>query len=125
MNGSHVYSSLREQPSVRDRLRTMSHEIRDTDLSPARACELLAKLTALMGNIAEEVTDAELAYARVLSDAYHVEAKANRAKIAAETTPEYRRKREARDAAYLVEKLTQALKVIIRQSEAEMKAIGR
>ena len=103
----------------------MSHEIRDSDLTPARACDLLAKLTALMGNIAEEVTDAEIVYARVLSDAYHVEAKANRAKIAAETTNEYRRKREARDAAYLVEKLTQALKVIIRQHGTEMQALGR
>lgn len=103
----------------------MTHEIRDTDLTPVRACELLAKLTALMGNIAEEVTDAELAYTRVLSDAYQAEQKANRAKIAAEITPEYRRKREARDAAYLVEKLTQSLKVIIRQRETEMKALGR
>lgn len=103
----------------------MSVEIRDHELTPARACELLAKLTALMGNIAEEVTDAELAFTRVLADAYQHEQKANRAKIAAETSLEYRRKREARDAAYLVEKLTQALKVIIRQHEAEMRSLGR
>ena len=101
----------------------MANEIRDTSLSPERACVLLAKLTALMGNISEELTDAELAYNLVLAKAYEQEAKANRAKILAECSPEYRRKREAKDAAYLVEKLTQSLKAILRQSEAEMRSL--
>lgn len=101
----------------------MASEIRDTDLTPARACELLAKLTALMGNVSEEVTAAEFAFNLVLANAYQSEQKANRAKIQAETSQEYLRKREARDAAYLVEKLTQSLKVIIRQHEAEMRTV--
>ena len=111
------------QRSVRDLVRGMASEIRDTSLTPERACALLAKLTALMGNIAEELTEAELAYNLVLSHAYQSEATANRAKILAECTPEYRRKREAKDAAYLVEKLTQSLKAILRQHEAELRSL--
>jgi len=103
----------------------MATVIRDEELSPARACDLLAKLTALMGNVGEELTAAELAYTRVLANCYETEQKANRARIKAETSLEYQRKREAKDAAYLVEKLTQALKVIIRQQEAEMRSLGR
>ena len=43
--------AARQPESVRERLQRMTTEIRDTDLAPARACVLLAKLTALMGNI--------------------------------------------------------------------------
>lgn len=102
----------------------MAGEIRDTEhLSPARSCELLAKLTALMGNVTEEVTIAELAYNKILSDEYAKEQTANRAKIQAQATGQYERLRHAKDAAYVVEKLTQSLKVIIRQQESEFRGV--
>lgn len=99
----------------------MQSEIRDTDLGPERACVLLAKLTALLGNCNSELTDAEFAYNVVYLQHFETEGVANRAKIRAEVTPEYRRKREAKDATVLVERLIQSLKVIIRQHSEEMR----
>ena len=49
------------------------------------------------------------------------EAKANRAKIRAETSPEYQRKREARDTKELVQELVRSLKYFLRSKEEEMR----
>lgn len=99
----------------------MQVEIRDYDLTPDRACVLLAKLTAILGNCHAELTDAEIAFNEVLLTHLDSEEAANRAKIRAETTPEYRRKREASDTAKLVIALTQSLKTIIRHQGEEMR----
>lgn len=107
--------------TVRDLVRAMQTEIRDRDLSPERSCALLAKLTALLGNCSEEIREAEYAYAVVLLKHLESEEAANRAKIRAETTPEYARKREARDTKELVTELIRSLKYILRATEEEMR----
>jgi hypothetical protein len=107
--------------TVRELVKQIQVEIRDTDLQPARAAELLTKLTALLGNCFEEIREADHAYALVLLACLESEAKANRAKIRAETSPEYRRKREARDTRDLVQELIGSLKYLLRSAEAEMR----
>jgi hypothetical protein len=107
--------------TVRELVKQIQIEIRDTDLQPARAAELLTKLTALLGNCFEEIREADHVYALVLLSCLESEAKANRAKIRAETSPEYRRKREARDTRDLVQELIGSLKYLLRSAEAEMR----
>ncbi len=107
--------------TVRDIIRTMQVEIRDTDLQPARAAELLAKLTALMGNCNDEIRIADQAYAVCLLGHLEQEEKANRARIRAEISPEYARKREARDTKELVIELVRSLKYLLRSAEEEMR----
>jgi hypothetical protein len=99
----------------------MQAELRDTDVSPERACVLLAKLTALLGNCNDEIRRADAAYAVVLLRHLEGEEAANRAKIRAETTEEYERKREARDTKELVVELVRSLKYILRSQEEEMR----
>jgi hypothetical protein len=111
----------RPRDSVRDLVRGMQSEIRETDLQPERACVLLARLTALLGNCNSEVTDAEIAYNEHLLACLNADEAANRAKIRAETSPEYRRKREARDTKELVVELVRSLKYILRSAEEEMR----
>lgn len=91
------------------------------DLSPERASALCVTLTALLGNVADEIRDADMVYATVLLQALDAETKANRAKIRAETTPEYRRKREARDTLMLVQELIRSLRQMLRTLSDEMK----
>lgn len=102
-------------------IRQMQIEIRDTDLQPDRAAELLNKLTALVGNCNDEIRVADQEYARVLLDALNAEEKANRARILAETTPQYRRKREARDTKELTLELIRSLKYFLRSKTEEMR----
>lgn len=99
----------------------MQAEIRDTELQPDRAAELLTRLTALIGNINDEIRDADMEYAHVLLEALEGEEAASRAKIRAETSPQYGRKREARDTKELTLELIRSLKYFLRAKAEEMR----
>lgn len=102
-------------------VREMQREIRDTDLQPDRAAELLAKLTAIIGNCNDEIRKADHDYAVILLHCLDSDEAANRAKIRAETTAEYARKREARDTKELCVELVRSLKYMLRSKEEEMR----
>ena len=99
----------------------IQREVRDTDLSPARASELLMRLTALTGNCSAEIRERDMEFAAVYLQCLETEGKANRAKIVAETTPAYHKKREARDTKELVEQMIGSLKYYLRTLESEMR----
>jgi hypothetical protein len=102
-------------------VREIQIEIRDKELHPGRAAELLARLTALLGNTLEEIRAAEYHYSVVLLKYLDSDEAANRAKIRAETTPEFMRKREARDTKELVVQLIGGLKYMLRTQAEEMR----
>lgn len=107
--------------TVRDLVRAAQREIRDTaDLQPDRAAELLNHLAALMGNCNDEIREADAAYAAVLLAHLESSEKANRARIKAETSPEYQRKREARDTKELIVELARSLKYFLRAKADEL-----
>ena len=107
--------------TVRDFIKAYQREIRDTDLQPDRAAELLVKLTALMGNCNDQIREADADYATILLSFLEADEAANRAKIRAETTPAYQRKREARDTKELVVELCRSLKYLLKSKEEEMR----
>lgn len=107
--------------TVREILKTAQREIAAGNLLPLRAAELLTKLTALIGNVAEEIREADAAYATVLLHYLESEEAASRAKIRAETTQQYLRKREARDTKELLIEMIRSLKVYLRTQEEEMR----
>ena len=108
--------------TIRGHIRMVQDEVRDTaDLQPDRAAELLNRLAALIGNCNDEIRDADCAYADVLLKCLDSDEAASRAKIRAETSPEYRRKREARDTKELAETLIGTLKYFLRSKESEMR----
>lgn len=107
--------------TVRDMVRALQTEARTGDISPARAAQMLVELTALLGNCSEEIRHADHRYAVVLLTFLDSDEAANRAKIRAETSPEYLRKREARDTRELVIELVRSLKYLIKCAEEEMR----
>ncbi len=112
--------------TVRKLVATAQTEIRDTaDLQPERARALLAHLSALLGNINDEIRKADGAYADVLLRCLESEEAANRAKVRAECSPEFQRKREARDTKELAVELIRSLKYLLRSVEEEMRLAGR
>ena len=109
--------------TVRGFVREIQVEVRETvDLLPDRAAELLNRLSALYGNISDEIRAADAAYAVVLLQHLETSEKANRAKIRAETTPEFARAREARDTRELAIELSRALKYFLRVKSDELRA---
>jgi hypothetical protein len=107
--------------TVRELVRGYQREIQQTaDLQPERAADLLMKLTALMGNVADEIRDADAEYGVTLLHFLDSEKKANRARIRAEISPEYRRKQEARDTKELIVELARSLKYFLRAKAEEL-----
>ena len=96
-------------------------EIRDADLPPHRAAELLNMMTSLLGSCNEAIRTADMKYMLVYKTYLDSMEKANRAKIAAECSDEFMRKCEARDAKGEVEALIAALKYYLRSAENEMR----
>ena len=113
--------SMRTDTSVREMVRAIQAEVRDTDLSPVRASEVLMRLTALLGNVLEEIREADQEYATTLLECLSAHDKANRARIVAETSPQYRRRQEARNTRELIQEMVRSLKVFIRAQSEEMK----
>lgn len=109
-------------PTVRGLVRLIQVEVRDTpDLQPDRAAALLNQLTALIGNCNDQIREADGAYAAVLLKCLDSNEAANRARIRAETSPEYQQKREARDTKELAVELARSLKYFLRSKEEEMR----
>lgn len=108
--------------SVRDLIGGIQRTVRDSvDLPPTQAAELLNKLTALLGNVLNEVREREIAYRTVLADCRRKFEKANAAKIEAETTPQYGAWREAQDTKVLTEELIISLRTSVRLHTEEMR----
>lgn len=107
--------------TVRGLVREVQIEVRDTpDLQPDRAAALLNRLAALIGNVNDEIRACDAAYAEVLLGCLDSDEAANRAKIRAETTPAYQRKREARDTKELAVELARSLKFFLRSKAEEL-----
>ena len=111
--------------TVRDMVREIQREaLSPADLTPDRAAEMLMTLAALISNVAEEIRNADQEYAVTLLHFLDVEKKANRARIRAEISSEYRRKQEARDTKELVMELIRSLKYLMRAKQDEYHYAG-
>lgn len=105
--------------TVRDIIKDMQQEIQKGDLQAPRAAEMLTELSALIGNCNDAIRISDLAYNKILLKWLDIETKANRAKIQAETTPEYDAKQIARNTKELALEMIRSLKYFVRQKEDE------
>lgn len=108
------------QPTVRERIKGIQAELRDGALTPDIARECLVTLTALLGNVHDEQRVADHEYKLVLLGCLQTHDKANRARIAAEVTPQFQRAREAKDTADLVVEMVRSCKCYLRSLDTEM-----
>lgn len=111
--------------TVREMVRAMQTEMRHPGLLPERAREILVQLSSLYGNCLDEMREADHAYSVVLLQCLDANEAANRAKIRAQISPEYQRKREASDIAELVLESIRSIKVVLKSLESEMRELHR
>src|SRR3990167_2288620 len=107
--------------NIREMIKGIQEEVLKGDLLPGRASELLNTLSALIGNINDEIRRRDIEYSQTLLRALEGQEKANRAKIVAECSPEYLAKREARDTKELSLEMIRSLKYYLRAKEEEMR----
>ena len=107
--------------TIRDMVQAIQIEVRDTDILPQRAAELLMKATALVGNVNTEIREADAAFNQVLLTCLDGDEAANRARSRADVRPEEARRREARDTLTLLVEVIRSLKVFIKAQQEEMR----
>lgn len=105
--------------TIREHIQSIQEEVVKGDLLPGRAAELLNTLSALIGNVNDEIRRCDVAYSQCLLKWLGIEEKANRAKITAETKPEYEAKMAARHTKELCLEMIRSLKYYLRAKEEE------
>lgn len=105
--------------TVRERIAAIHAQQLKGETTPVQAAQWLATLSALVGNVLTEIREAEADYNGVYVGFLDSEGKANRAKIRAELSPEYRRLKEAKDTLTLVESMCSGLRYLVKAHETE------
>lgn len=113
-----------EELTIRERIQSYQNEILAGSLMPQRASEILTEISALLGNINEQIKNCDIAYNKVLLGFYETEEKANRAKIKADISPEYEAMRDARNVEKVATELIKSLKYLLRSMENEFRQGG-
>ena len=111
--------------SIREQIKVIQQEIGQGDIPPTRAVEMLNQLSALLGNINDQIILCDNSYAKRLLLEYEESEKANRAKIKAEISDEYRDKMVARATKELTVELIRSLKYFIRSLETVYREGGQ
>jgi hypothetical protein len=110
------------EKTIRQRIESYQSEISAGNLMPQRAAEILVEISALLGNINNEIVTRDIAYNKVLLDCYNTQESANRAKIVAGTLPEYEAMRQAKNTKEAAVDLERSLKYFLKASEEEFRA---
>lgn len=110
-----------KEGTVRERVKKIQGDLRDGALTPDLTRESLVTLTALLGNVQDEQRVADHEYKLVLLGCLQTHDKANRARIAAEVTPQFQRARAAKDTADLVVEMIRSCKAYLRSLDEEMR----
>jgi hypothetical protein len=107
--------------TIRERIQSYQSEILKGNLMPQRAAEILTEMSALLGNINEEITQRDIAYNKILLKELDLEKSANKAKIKAGITEEYEAMRTARNTEKVAIEVIRGLKYYLKSREEEFR----
>lgn len=113
---------MSEKTSVRERVKAIQVALRDTPNPPISLIrDVTIALSALYGNVLDEVRASEFDYSRVLVEQYEKEGTHAAAKLRGEATAEYLRLREAQDTEKLVMELIRSCRRALESLDGEMR----
>lgn len=107
--------------TVHERLSKIQGELLTGALTPDMARESLVQLTALLGNANAESLDAEMDFKAVFAEFRQLFEAANRAKVEAEATPQYRAMKAAKNMCDEIVEAIRTCKVYLRSLDEEMR----
>ena len=119
-----TFHSNTMEKTVRERIKDYQSEILSGNLNPDRLSEMLLEITALIGNIGDYITDCEMSYNKVLDNFYEREETANRAKIKADISNEYKEMKQAKTIEKVAIGVERAIKYRLRVMASEWQAGG-
>ncbi len=104
-----------------ERIAAMEVEMSETEVSPARASEMLMQATAIHAGYVREATQRELVYNHVLNAYMSGDEAAARATIRAKASDEYAAWQKARDEAGICLEHVRSLKKFLEHQREEMR----
>ena len=107
--------------SIRDRIRQIHVQMREHVLTPQQARTFETTLTGLLGNVTDEVLDADHAYRQVFLAAFEREKKQNAARVYADASDEGKRLTEARATEKLVMEMIRTCRSTLKSLDGEMR----
>jgi hypothetical protein len=107
------------------RISAIQGELANGALTPDLARESLVKLTALLGNVNDELRRTDHDYKLVLLGAMKGQKAATRAKIEAETSQQYQEARKWEDTSTLVIEMIRSLKKYMESLSNELRSLPR
>lgn len=109
------------EATIRDHIRKIERAMLQGGLHPAQVREFLSITTALLGSCNREVVEADLAFNSFLAGCKRSANSAAAARIEAEDSEQYRRKREAEAEQANCEEMVRTLKVLLKSLDSEMR----
>jgi hypothetical protein len=107
--------------SVREMIRAEQHALRQGNLTPSLLCDMLERLTSLIGNVNDELRTAEIDYKRRLLEHRQTRESSAEARMYAEADPMYARYREAKDTKELAIEMIHSVKAVLKSTADEMR----
>ena len=107
--------------TARERIAEMEAEMTDTEVSPARASEMLMQATAIHASCVREATKRELVYNHVLNAFMSGDEAASRATVRAKASDEYAAWQEARNEMDIVMEHVRSLRRFLEHQKEEMR----
>ena len=111
------------EQTIRQMVDGYQTRVKNHDLQPAEAVEILKDLASIMGNINDKILETEIAYNITLKQALDANEKANRAIIIAKCSPQYEYMMQARNTEKEVKMLISSLNRFLRVKEDEMRSL--
>jgi len=105
--------------TIRELVIQYQDEVKNGNLLPERASEIMTEVASLLGNINDEITKRDMEYNQVLLYCLEAEKSANKAKIKAGITAEYKSMRDARNTEKSATELIRSLKFYLKVKESE------
>lgn len=104
--------------TIREMVATIQKELRETELLPMRAAEILNQLSSLLGNVNDEVTQRQMDYNLYLFGISE-DKTVSKARLLGETSDLFRDLLTAKATKELVESMIGSLKYYLRSKEHE------
>ncbi len=105
--------------TIRELINQYQTEVKNGNLMPDRAAEIMTEVASILGNINDQITKCDMEYNQVLLNCLETEKSANKAKIKAGITNEYKAMRDARNTEKSATELIRSLKFYLKVRESE------
>lgn len=109
--------------SVREMIKDLQTEVRETDVTAVRAAEILSTLSSLLGNVNDNIAGKQMLYNRTLLGLLDASKTAAKAKMQAECTPEFESLLEAKNTRELTLEMMRSMKYLIKCKIEEQREV--